>query len=108
MKQQQVKHVGWEIFEKSSLGTTNFENKVKYLRALEGWIIKFFRILTGVLRAMLKLQFLKIQFYWKKVINCFSYVSLKPGVFLTQKQIDGIKNFIASAVPDLKKKKISN
>ena len=29
-------HVGWEIFEKSSLGTTNFENKVKYLRALEG------------------------------------------------------------------------
>ncbi len=23
------KHGGWEIFEKSSLGTTNFENKVK-------------------------------------------------------------------------------
>ena len=30
------KHVGWEIFEKSTIGTTNFENKVKYLRALEG------------------------------------------------------------------------
>jgi flagellar M-ring protein FliF len=33
-------------------------------------------------------------------------VSLKPGVFLTQKQIDGIKNFIASAVPDLKHENI--
>ncbi|XPV53062.1 MAG: hypothetical protein ACNI3H_12560 [Halarcobacter ebronensis] len=29
-------------------------------------------------------------------------MTLKPGVFLTQKQIDGIKNFISSAVPDLK------
>ena len=27
------KHTGWEIFDNSSLGTTNFENKVKYLRA---------------------------------------------------------------------------
>lgn len=33
-------------------------------------------------------------------------LSLKPGVFLTQKQIDGIKNFIASAVPDLKHENI--
>lgn len=33
-------------------------------------------------------------------------LSLKPGVFLTQKQIDGIKNFIASAVPELKQENI--
>ena len=33
-------------------------------------------------------------------------VSLKPGIFLTQKQIDGIKNFIASSVPDLKEENI--
>ena len=24
-------HSGWEIFDQSSLGTTNFENKIKYL-----------------------------------------------------------------------------
>ncbi len=28
-------------------------------------------------------------------------LTLKPGVFLTQKQIDGIKNFISSAIPNL-------
>lgn len=49
------KHVGWEIFEKSSLGTTNFENKVKYLRALEGELSRSLEALTGVLRANVKI-----------------------------------------------------
>ena len=48
-------HVGWEIFEKSSLGTTNFENKVKYLRALEGELSRSLESLSGVLRAKCKI-----------------------------------------------------
>ncbi|XPV53061.1 MAG: hypothetical protein ACNI3H_12555 [Halarcobacter ebronensis] len=49
------KHVGWEIFEKSSLGTTNFENKVKYLRALEGELSRSLESLSGILRASVKI-----------------------------------------------------
>jgi flagellar M-ring protein FliF len=49
------KHVGWEIFEKSSLGTTNFENKVKYLRALEGELSRSLEALNGVLKASVKI-----------------------------------------------------
>ena len=62
------KHVGWEIFEKSSLGTTNFENKVKYLRALEGELSRSLESLTGVLRANVKLQFQKIPFLQKRKV----------------------------------------
>jgi flagellar M-ring protein FliF len=102
------KHVGWEIFEKSSLGTTNFENKVKFLRALEGELSRSLESLTGVLRANVKIAIPKDTIFTEKKSDTTAsvMVSLKPGVFLTQKQIDGIKNFIASGVPDLKHENI--
>ncbi len=102
------KHVGWEIFEKSSLGTTNFENKVKYLRALEGELSRSLESLTGVLRASVKIAIPKDTIFTEKKTDttASAMLSLKPGVFLTQKQIDGIKNFIASAIPDLKHENI--
>lgn len=97
------KHVGWEIFEKSSLGTTNFENKVKYLRALEGELSRSLESLSGVLRANVKIAIPKDTIFTerKSKPTASAVISLKPGVFLTQDQIDGIKNFIASAVSDL-------
>ena len=101
-------HVGWEIFEKSSLGTTNFENKVKYLRALEGELSRSLESLSGVLRASVKIAIPKDTIFTEKKSDTTAsvMVSLKPGIFLTQKQIDGIKNFIASAIPDLKQENI--
>jgi len=97
-------HVGWEIFEKSSLGTTNFENKVKYLRALEGELSRSLESLSGVLRASVKIAIPKETIFTERKTEptASAVISLKPGVFLTQKQIDGIKNFIASAVSNLK------
>ncbi|QKF82910.1 flagellar basal-body MS-ring/collar protein FliF [Halarcobacter ebronensis] len=97
-------HVGWEIFEKSSLGTTNFENKVKYLRALEGELSRSLESLSGVLRASVKIAIPKETIFTERRTEptASAVISMKPGVYLTQKQIDGIKNFIASAVSDLK------
>jgi len=102
------KHVGWEIFEKSSLGTTNFENKVKYLRALEGELSRSLESLSGVLRASVKIAIPKDTIFTerKSPPTASAVISLKPGVYLTQKQIDGIKNFIASGVADLKNENI--
>ncbi|ADG94151.1 flagellar M-ring protein FliF [Arcobacter nitrofigilis DSM 7299] len=97
------KHVGWEIFEKSSLGTTNFENKVKYLRALEGELSRSLESLSGILRASVKLAIPKETIFTERKTppTASAVLTLKPGVYLTQKQIDGIKNFIASAIPNL-------
>ncbi|MFV7791194.1 flagellar basal-body MS-ring/collar protein FliF [Aliarcobacter lanthieri] len=102
------KHVGWEIFEKSSLGTTNFENKVKYLRALEGELSKSLESLSGVLKASVKIAIPKETIFTEKKSDttASAVITLKQGIFLTQKQVDGIKNFISSAVPDLKTENI--
>ena len=96
-------HVGWEIFEKSSLGTTNFENKVKYLRALEGELSRSLESLSGIMRATVKIGIPKETIFTERKTppSASAVLTLKPGIFLTQKQIDGIKNFISSAIPNL-------
>lgn len=101
-------HVGWEIFEKSSLGTTNFENKVKYLRALEGELSRSLESLSGIVRASVKIAIPKETIFTerKSEPTASAVISLKPGVFLTQEQINGIKNFIASAVSELQDENI--
>ena len=97
------KHTGWEIFDKSSLGTTNFENKVKYLRALEGEIGRSLESLSAVLSAEVKIALPKESVFTQRKVppSASAVLTLKEGTALTQKQISGIKSFIASAIPKL-------
>ena len=99
-----TQHAGWEIFEKSSLGTTNFENKVKYLRALEGELSRSLESLSGIINARVKIAIPKETIFTERraIATASAVLSIKPGVFLTQKQITGVKKFIASAVSTLK------
>ncbi len=101
-------HSGWEIFDKSSLGTTNFENKVKYRRALEGELSRSLESLTGILNAKVKIGQPKDSIFTQRKIapTASAVLTLREGTSLSKKQIDGVKNFIASAVPKLKPKNI--
>ena len=98
-----TKHNGWEIFDKSSLGTTNFENKVKYLRAMEGELARSLESLSGILSATVKIAIPKESVFVSKKIppSASAVLTLRDGTMLSQKQVEGIKNFIASAVPKL-------
>ena len=98
------KHTGWEIFDKSSLGTTNFENQVKFLRALEGELGRSLESITGILSASVKIAIPKESVFVEKKTEptASAVLTLREGVALTQRQIRGIKNFIASAIPKLK------
>lgn len=96
-------HTGWELFDKSSLGTTNFENKVKYLRALEGELGKSLETLSGVLTASVKIAIPKETVFTQRKVppSASAVLNLREGIALSQRQIQGIKNFIASAIPKL-------
>ncbi len=102
------KQVGWEIFDKSSLGTTNFENKIKLLRAMEGELSRSLESLSGILSARVKIAMPKESVFTQKKTapSASAVLTLREGTMLTQKQIEGIKNFIASSVPKLLAKNI--
>jgi flagellar M-ring protein FliF len=98
-----AKHTGWEIFDKSSLGTTNFENKVKYLRALEGELGRSLESISGILSASVKIGIPKESVFTQRKVppTASAVLNLREGTSLSQRQIEGIKNFVASAIPKL-------
>jgi len=96
--------VGFELFDKSSFGATDFEQRIKYLRALEGELARTIESIEAVEEAKVNIAIPKPSvFVDKEVLPTASVlIKLKPGMVLTPKQIQGIKWLVASAVPKLK------
>jgi flagellar M-ring protein FliF len=96
-------HKGWEIFDKSSIGETSFQNKIKYVRAIEGELSRSLEALTYVEKATIKVVLPKDSIFTDKKSNATAsaILTLSQGRYLTAKQIKGIKRFVSSAIQDL-------
>ena len=96
--------VGFELFDKSSFGATDFEQRIKYLRALEGELARTIESISAVEEAKVNIAIPKQSVFVDKEIlpTASVLIKLKPNMILTPKQIQGIKWLVASAVPRLK------
>ncbi len=95
--------VGFELFNKQSFGATDFEQKIKYLRALEGELSRTVEGLDPVDRATVHIALPKESVFTQRATppTASVVVYLNPTTKLSSKQIIGIKNLIAFAVPKL-------
>ena len=96
--------VGFELFDKNSFGATDFEQNIKYLRALEGELERTIESIEAVESAKVNIAIPKESVFVSKQVppTASVLVKLKPNMILTPKQIEGIKNLVAAAVPKLK------
>ena len=97
------KSVGFELFDSQEFGATSFDQNVKYLRAIEGELSRTISALDPVAGASVSLALPKETLFVSKQTEPTAsiMVKLKDGRTLTQNQIRGIKNLVASAVPKL-------
>lgn len=95
--------VGFEIFDTKDFGATDFDQRVKYLRATEGELARTIESLSPIQKATVHLaQPKESVFISEQQPSTASVVlSLKPSQSLTPKQILGIKNIVSAAVPNL-------
>ncbi len=95
--------VGFELFDKQEFGSTSFDQNVKYLRALEGELSRTINSLAPIERASVSLALPKETLFVEKQSEPTASVMLQlvDGSRLTTKQIRGIKNLVAAAVPNL-------
>ena len=95
--------VGFELFDKNSFGATDFEQRIKYLRALEGELEKTIESISAVESAKVNIAIPKESVFVSKQVppTASVLVKLRPNMILTPKQIEGIKNLVAAAVPKL-------
>ncbi|MDQ1264610.1 MAG: flagellar M-ring protein FliF [Campylobacterota bacterium] len=95
--------VGFELFDKQEFGATSFDQNVKYLRALEGELSRTIDALDPIERASVSLALPKETLFVEKKADPTAsvMVQLVDGRSLSPKQIRGIKNLVAAAVPNL-------
>lgn len=96
--------VGFEIFDKSDFGSTDFEQKIKYLRALEGELSRTINDLTPIEDSSVHIAIPKDSVFsdQKQSATASIVVNIKNGMRLSSKQITGIKNLVSSSVANLK------
>lgn len=95
--------IGFEIFDTKDFGATDFDQRIKYLRAIEGELARTIESLAPIQKATVHLaQPEKTVFVSEQTPPTASVVLVfKPAQTLTPKQISGIKNIVSSAIPNL-------
>jgi flagellar M-ring protein FliF len=95
-------HQGFELFDSKSLGSTDFEQKVKYQRALEGEIARTIESVDGVRSAQVQLVLPKQSLFLDDGTKASAAVLLQSGGMLDGAAIAGIARLVSSSVEGLK------
>ncbi|MBN2644265.1 MAG: flagellar M-ring protein FliF [Desulfuromonadaceae bacterium] len=95
--------VGFEIFDKQSLGITDFVQKVNYLRALQGELSRTIAALSPVEAARVHLALPQKRLFksQQQPATASIIVRLIPGQTLKDSQVQGIINLVAGSVEGL-------
>ena len=94
---------GFEIFDDSKLGVTEFQNKINYLQALQGELQRTIEKISAVDAARVHIVLPEDSLYKKneKPATASIMLRLKPERKLTKKEIKGIVNLAAHSVQGL-------
>lgn len=101
--------VGYEVFDKNSLGQTSFVQKVNQKRALEGELMRTINSIHGVRRSRVHLAIPQKSTFVEdqKKSSASVVLDLEPGALLNDKQIYGIGNLVARAVEGLDQNEVA-
>lgn len=101
--------VGYEIFDQTNLGMTDFLQKVNYRRALEGELTKTISRLKEVKSARVHLVIPEPRLFKedKKETTASVVLYLNRNIPLSQRQIEGIIYLVASSVEGLSPENIT-
>ncbi len=101
--------IGFELFDKTNLGITDFTEHVNYRRALEGELERSVRSLNEVEQARIHISFPKESVFLdaREPAKASVLLNLKPGARLSEPNVVAITNLVASAVEGLSPEYVS-
>ena len=95
--------IGYELFDKTNLGSTDFAEQVNYHRAVEGELERSVMAMSGVDQARVHITFTKDSVFTesRQLAKASVMVKLKRGYTLTESNGAAIAQLVASAVEGL-------
>lgn len=100
---------GFEIFEQSKFGATEFQNKVNLVQALQGELARTIEQLSEVEKARVHIVLAEDSLYKKneKPATASIMLKLRTGTQISKEQIKGIVNLVAHSIQGLKPENIT-
>jgi flagellar M-ring protein FliF len=101
--------IGYELFDKTNLGITDFTEQVNYHRAVEGELERSVMAISGVEQARVHVTFPKDSAFTedRQPAKASVMVKLKPGLKLSQQNAIAITQLVSSAVEGLAPESVS-
>jgi flagellar M-ring protein FliF len=95
--------VGFELFNKTDMGLSEFAQKINYQRALQGELARTIMALEEIDTARVHLSLPESGIFQRdrQVAKASITISTKVGMAVDSDVVDGIQQLVASAVPDL-------
>lgn len=102
------KNIGFALFDQTKMGTTDFERRVNYLRAIQGELEMTISTIKGVKASRVHITIPEERFFEKdqKPAKASVTLQLDPGVELDPEQVTGVVNLVVSAVEGLDPKNV--
>lgn len=100
---------GFEIFEQSKFGATEFQNKVNLVQALQGELARTIEQLSEVEKARVHIVLAEDSLYKKneKPATASIMLKLRTGTQISKEQVKGIVNLVAHSIQGLKPENIT-
>ncbi|MDH7605010.1 MAG: flagellar basal-body MS-ring/collar protein FliF, partial [Melioribacter sp.] len=101
--------IGYEIFDKTSMGMSEFMQKLNYKRALEGELARTISQLDGVQGARVHIVIPQKTIFKEeeKLPSASVVLKLRNGAFISKENISSIVNLICGSVEGLQPSKVS-
>lgn len=95
--------VGFELFNDSDMGLTEFAQKINFQRAMQGELARTIMMMEGVAFARVHLALPERSIFRASQGQPTAAVTIEtmPGTLLTPQRIDGVRQLVASSVPGL-------
>lgn len=95
--------VGFELFNDSDMGLTEFAQKINFQRAMQGELSRTIMMMDGVEFARVHLAIPERSIFRASqgTPTAAVTIEMEPGTRLTPQRIGGIQQLVASSVPDL-------
>ncbi len=101
--------VGWEIFDESRLGATDFDRRIQLIRAISGELSRNIQRIKGVEDARVQVVIPETQLFAATVapVTAAVLLRLQPGKELSPEEIDGIVHLVAGSVENLQPQNVT-
>lgn len=101
--------VGWEIFDESKLGATDFDRRIQLIRAISGELSRTIRRIQAIEDARVQIVMPETRLFAESVapVTASVMLRLKPGAVLTPEKVNGIIHLVASSVENLQTENVT-